>query len=267
MLAYQSEDTVNRITTQCWGASDCRFIDIDDTQAFIADGGSYVLVSFRGTESSHLQDILADPRFALEPPVLKFPANGATRSLTFAAGKAHGGFLAALACAVAEIDDVVRTFMTTAGPNGNPNTLWITGHSLGAALATLYAARLLYATSNGKLPGVGGVQGLYTFGSPRVGDPQFVAALATPLAPVTNRFVNHEDIVTRVAPRAMGYDHVGSVMYLDQNGVLDRSMVGWVRFLNTIVDAMNDFKAAARTSVKDHSMELYVRKLENLVNV
>ncbi len=68
--------------------------------------------------------------------------------------------------------------------------LWITGHSLGAALATLLAASL-----DGPGPRI---QGVYLFGSPRVGDDPFVQAYNRRYARITYRISNTSDVVTSV---------------------------------------------------------------------
>lgn len=73
--------------------------------------------------------------------------------------------------------------------------LFYTGHSLGAALATLAAAR--------RRP-----DALYTFGSPRVGNKLFATSLSG--LPV-HRVVDDEDIVATVPPEALGYFHVGDL--------------------------------------------------------
>ena len=81
--------------------------------------------------------------------------------------------------------------------------IWMTGHSQGAALATLAASRH------------GQIQGLYTFGSPRVGDRDFKRNFRT----TAYRFVNHHDIVAQVPPAAI-YCHVGHLRYIDAKGVI-----------------------------------------------
>lgn len=262
LLAYCDGGVVNRVCAR-WKFDGVRWIDRHDTEAFIAWNTEIVLVAFRGTEPTHVLDLLADAKCALVDAAVSSLADDGTprrEIVKLPSGKAHGGFLRALGWALDDIDKAV----SDAVGDGHPRKLWITGHSLGAALATLYAARVQYASGSDVLANVK-VQGLYTFGSPRVGDDEFVASLAEPLAKLTFRFVNHEDLVTRVAPRAFGYGHVGRLMYLLENGMLDDDQsAGWIRFLNTVADALNDLKLAARTSVKDHSMELYVRKLENL---
>jgi hypothetical protein len=76
--------------------------------------------------------------------------------------------------------------------------VFFTGHSLGAALATLLAT-------------VKAPSALYTFGSPLVGDSDFVDALKN----VRNfRYVDCCDIVTRIPPEALGYQHVGKPYYI-----------------------------------------------------
>jgi triacylglycerol lipase len=76
--------------------------------------------------------------------------------------------------------------------------VWLAGHSLGGALATLAAAHL----------GGDAVQGLYTYGCPRVGDAKFTSVL-----PETShfRFAHREDWVVRQPPEFLGYVHGGSM--------------------------------------------------------
>ena len=79
-----------------------------------------------------------------------------------------------------------------------PGRLVFAGHSLGAAVATLAASMF-----QGSQPT------LVTFGSPRVGDADFVAGLArvTPL-----RHVECCDIVTRVPPEIFDREHIHDLL-------------------------------------------------------
>ena len=79
--------------------------------------------------------------------------------------------------------------------------LLITGHSLGAAMATLLAS-LQTPTA------------LYTIGSPRVGDAAFVASLA---AVPSNRYMDCCDVVTELPPEDFGYTHLSKPLYIDRN--------------------------------------------------
>jgi hypothetical protein len=89
-----------------------------------------------------------------------------------------------------------------------PRPLFITGHSLGAALALMSAARMT--------PEV-----LYTFGSPRVGNPTFTASVS---GFPHFRVVHHHDIVT-LLPHAVEtfapYDfrHHGELVHLRSDEV------------------------------------------------
>jgi predicted chitinase/pimeloyl-ACP methyl ester carboxylesterase len=74
----------------------------------------------------------------------------------------------------------------------------VVGHSLGAALATMYT-----------MENAGKVQNplLCTFASPRVGDADFVKAFAA--LPLTSwRIVNDPDVVPKLPPEIAGFEHV-----------------------------------------------------------
>jgi predicted lipase len=76
--------------------------------------------------------------------------------------------------------------------------VFYTGHSLGAALATLAASR--------HAP-----QAVYTFGSPRVGNEVFVASLQN--LPI-HRVVDDKDAAALLPPEALGFRHVGLLQLL-----------------------------------------------------
>ncbi|MCG7406610.1 lipase family protein [Paenibacillus sp. ACRRX] len=71
-------------------------------------------------------------------------------------------------------------------------TLYITGHSLGGALATLCAVDIAANTTCNS-------PYLFTFGSPRVGDPAFTKAFASYVLN-TYRIANHFDVVPHAPP-------------------------------------------------------------------
>jgi len=79
--------------------------------------------------------------------------------------------------------------------------LLMTGHSLGAAMATLLASL--------KAP-----TALYSIGSPRVGDAAFVASLG---GVPSSRYVDCCDVVTELPPEDFGYAHLGKPLYIDRN--------------------------------------------------
>lgn len=153
------------------------------TRGFIASGDGFAIVAFTGTE-------IADPH--------QLPWNTLTdldlRPAAGAAGSVHHGFDAAFRAVCCQVETVLGT---VAG--SGRRSVWFTGHSLGAAIATLAAVHWQGSAS----------KALYTFGSPRVGDRTF-AARASDAVP-SYRFVHAQDIVARVPPElpSFDYSHVG----------------------------------------------------------
>ena len=149
-----------------WGA--------DGFVAKASDGR--IAIAFRGTESNKPEDLLVD-LFARAKP---WPSGGMV----------HEGFEAALAHVRPAVDAALGSAGT--GP------VLVTGHSLGAGLATVLAAAL-----HARAPR------LITFGSPRVGDATF-AALINPAT--VDRFVNCCDMVARVPPEAFDQPHIAQLL-------------------------------------------------------
>lgn len=126
-----------------------------------------------------------------------------------------------------------------AGGGGAPWRVYLTGHSLGGALATL-AAFDAAATEFAS----GSVEGLtlYTFGSPRVGNGAFAAAFDRAV-PDAWRVTNANDVIARI-PRAIGYRHIGHAVGLKRDGSFDAD-AGDVLEGETPVDAARNFVGAA----------------------
>ena len=161
------------------------FIGRGDTQVYVASSADAVLVSFRGSEPDRLGDAFDDASFAL------------TRWTT---GAVHQGFERALERVWPEIDAMIA-------PLANTRAVWFTGHSLGAALATLAADRF---------PATAGV---CTLGSPRVGDRAFAAAFDARFGARALRYVNDSDVVTHVPPPLpLSYAHVGELRQITPEG-------------------------------------------------
>jgi Lipase (class 3) len=154
-------------------------LNVADTQALLVGSQNTTIVAFRGTEQK-VGDFATD----LDALKVDWPQGG----------QVHAGFAHALAVARPTLDGWLK---------GAQAPVYFTGHSLGAALATLAAT--LYPTA-----------ALYTFGSPLVGDADFVAACKFD----AHRHVDCCDLVTRVPPEALGFQHVGALQYIDRAGNL-----------------------------------------------
>ncbi|XXX80344.1 lipase family protein [Sorangium sp. So ce134] len=106
------------------------------------------------------------------------------------------------------------------GPDGAPRSaleaLYITGHSLGGALAVLTAARMYTKLDDGRLRDV--LRGVYTFGQPMVGNRTFARTVGTNFESKLFRHVYRKDIVPRLPPLSLGrFVHFGRE-YIEKNG-------------------------------------------------
>ncbi len=217
------------------------------TQVYAAVADSYVVIAFRGTEVRDVRDFLIDAIVADADVVPSAWPGG---------GNVHHGFRSALdevwvLPGGAGLSDFLQRAKT--GPQG-PRTFWFTGHSLGAALATLAAGR--YAAAN-----VGdGPCGLFTFASPRVGDAAFAEAFA-----VRNvcRFVNKNDAIPRVPPPSMGFKHVGNPWWIDQNGSLVPDAGALTAPGDTLHGPNIDLIGAIKLNLFDHAPIYYATYIWN----
>jgi triacylglycerol lipase len=180
-------------SVQCFSQRTQSLAELCDTQGFIAENDLIVILAFRGTEPKQIIDWLSDAQVCQAA----WGTSGA---------KVHDGFAKALG-AVWGTTGVLPERLQNRGNK----SVWITGHSLGGALAELCAAR---AAIDAGIP----VQGVYTFGQPRVGDNTFATAVETAIGGRIFRHVNHRDIVPRIPGFGMLYRHYGGQIYFDKNG-------------------------------------------------
>ncbi|MFZ0773868.1 MAG: lipase family protein [Candidatus Sulfotelmatobacter sp.] len=139
------------------------------------------VVAFRGTDAADPTDLADDAEFL--------------QTKWDPGGLVHRGFAAAL--------DHILPPLSAALSQVQGRVLF-TGHSLGAAMATLLAS-------------IRRPDFLYTFGSPRVGDGRFVSTLN---GLDNRRFVDCSDIVARIPPESLleiKYAHYGPAYYIDRN--------------------------------------------------
>ena len=137
------------------------------TQAFLAtrEKDNVAVLAFRGTEADSWKDVQTDIKFRFYKG-----EDGA---------KMHRGFRDAYR----KVGDKVKSAVDQ---HTQGHTLYVTGHSLGGALAII-AAKLLERDT---------LAACYTFGSPRVGNEEFAEEIRAPIY----RLVNAADGVPRVPP-------------------------------------------------------------------
>lgn len=233
-IAYDASDAaIDEL--KAWGLTTVEFFNNRDTQAFLAGNNDVLMLAFRGTEGN-IRDWMTD----LDIEFVGGPG-----------GRVHEGFLTALGY-------VWRDIWTFISRQRNRRALWVTGHSLGASLATLAVAKL-------RLEKDEPVNGLYTFGQPRTGDREFAKNFDADFEKQTFRYVNNNDIVTRVPFRAMNYSHVGLFRYFDVDGNQRDDISWWDKIVDRLEGSIEDLLKPGADGLKDHFMAHYVACLEKAV--
>jgi triacylglycerol lipase len=175
-----------------YGAMDNGQLIIDneatDTRVVVCQNERELVVAFRGT---------ADLRNWLTDLDARFRGDFGCR--------VHAGFSAAL-------DGVQGRLLAAIA--GTTKRIWITGHSLGGALAMLWAWRI----ANLKFQISKSLAGVYTFGQPRVGDAGFRDCYDGLLKERTFRVVDGEDFITRIPWLLGAYRHCGTEVFYDSLG-------------------------------------------------
>ena len=237
--------------------------DEDGTQAIIVSFNEFLVLAFRGTEATSKKDIKSD-------------VNAITK-VCESGGKIHSGFDEAYSNVAIDIQKTLEQDKYSNKP------VFITGHSLGGALATVAAKKLNHK---------GGISACYTFGSPRVGNEDWIENIKAPVY----RVVNAADGVTMMPPSSeaitgfsfiikyvpyvgptirkillskfAGYMHGGNMRYL--TGCLpgkyeDVKLLYSVSFFRRVMGIKkNDLPW--KNFLADHSISLYRKKLMHVAS-
>ncbi|MCP4849251.1 MAG: lipase family protein [Verrucomicrobiaceae bacterium] len=241
---YLAPELIPKIVIDEWGFTDYRRINGNHIQGFVATSKRITLVAFRGSEAhvSNWQD-------NLDAGFVPGPFNEGDRL--------HRGFAQGTLQLLHEIQTRIKAL-------GDPDApLFLTGHSLGAALATLTAASFY----NESRP----VHSVYGFGSPRVGCRHFRKSYQSRDAGRTFRVVNQHDLIARTPPRFLRYRHVGLLRYLDDNAAIHADPNTWQRLLLYVNpkgrnprEYINAILERFPGAIDDHRIENYLEKLQSL---
>lgn len=187
------------------------------TQAFFARNADFAVLSFRGTERSDWTDSLVDLTILPVRMNEDLPAPATANKTMFHLGLrnallnpfdhkeigVHAGFQFALNAVWPDVRSKLQNYRAA-----NPDApIFFTGHSLGAALATIAVARF-----NDKNVA------LFTYGSPRGGNKALCEKVREQASLGIYRFVNNQDLVTTVPPQDLFYAHTAGMMHIDNNG-------------------------------------------------
>lgn len=214
-----------------YGFNDIKFYNSNGAQAYRFMNKDDIVIACRGTEPTEFNDIKADLKAILV--------------VAETIGRVHRGFKK-------EVDDIWPQIKKDIQRLRKSNRkIWFTGHSLGAAMATIMASRC--HDDNDMME----CSSLYTYGSPRVGNSTYINSVDFP----HHRWVNNNDIVTRVPPWLLFYRHHGEEHYMNAYGNV-RNPTGYQRFKDRIRGLIMGLKEFKIDSFSDHSMSEYVKNLE-----
>jgi triacylglycerol lipase len=187
-----------------------RLFSVGNTQAYVATDDDNIVVAFRGTEAptslEGLKDwLLTDANNYLIVPEGQIGTDFAAAGV---GARFHRGFMTALADIWAPMREAVESELKK-----KDRPLWLTGHSLGGALALLAGWRFLRNTID--------VYRIYTYGGPMAGNEESVKAFDRELEGKVYRFVHGPDLVPRLPTVSLVLNSYGHCLQEVHVGVVE----------------------------------------------
>jgi triacylglycerol lipase len=226
MVSYLEHDVAAPVL-RAMGFSDVRYIERDGAQAYEVGNDVDVVIVCRGTEPNEWNDIRADIN--------------AWTEIAEPVGRVHRGFKR-------EVDDIWPSLEATLADERR--AVWFTGHSLGGAMATICAGRCEVAAF------AASPREVVTFGSPRVGTRNYLKSAGVPHI----RWVNSNDIVTRMPPTWLRYRHTGTRMFIDRHGEV-RTLTSERRTTDRWLEFFDVIRRRRLDHFSDHAIAEYVDHL------
>lgn len=235
------------------------FHQLTRTRGFLGVCETHAVLAFRGTNPLTLPNWFTDV-------VVKLVDSDHSH------GRVHRGFNSALRRTWTKIERCLEHIQD--------RPLFLTGHSMGGALAMLAGCRL---AKDGLAP-----KAIYTFGSPRVGDRAFCTGYTLPtyrvvnrldlvpempiasvkrLLPTKPRILNDKllDKLKRSASKVRCYGHVRTLVYIHRDGTItpDAQVEPW--HVEAVARAIATRGKSFLEGVTDHLISNYIRGLSGTV--
>jgi hypothetical protein len=216
-------------------------LHIDETEALVADTEKFVVVAFRGTTSK------VDLRTDLQARFNVKQVEVETRKVRI---PVHSGFHGAYM----KIDALLAEHLEKTDP---AKPIYLTGHSLGGALALVGSAVLGGSAKLGDR-----LAAVYTFGAPRVGPREFARIVKAP----HYRVVNKGDVVPLVPPTWLrGYAHTGTPIFLKEGADTPIRRAPWgSAFWLTLQSVLLWPFTRRLLFLRQHETSLYVANLDRI---
>lgn len=248
---------------EAWGFSKFYFFDChnieDDAQGLILADDDKIIIAFRGTETSEIQDVMTDLKL---------------KQVDRFGGRVHRGFYTAFellwdselriwegAAEITQKPGMKNTLKALLHEKERP--LFVTGHSLGAAMAVLCSV-----ACGEDLQAFQPTITLYNYGQPRVGNEAFNDTLHK-YVKLMFRVVNNNDVVARIPvdiikqSSILEYEHTGKLIYLDTESKVHLEDMGWwKRKTDMLKGRLEDLGKPGTDGIKDHSLDRYVSILK-----
>ncbi|KAI9277390.1 Alpha/Beta hydrolase protein [Sporodiniella umbellata] len=230
-LIWESESPIRHITSlyglQFAGVTECKSLCGPFCGLYWSEEHPVIIIAFKGTTPTNYSEFMVDATLQR------------TDARTYLFGSAHEGFYDSLFPTHMDNEDskdpyyaiqvalIERAKLLQAKFGPDPVHVWVTGHSLGAAIGSLLFARWLKCPED--IEPYCTLRDCYVIGTPAVGDSEFASYFASysnmPLSRTSTlwRVINQSDIICRVPP---GYNSSTVGHYAPTTDFFNYSHVG-----------------------------------------
>jgi len=227
-LAYKKPNITEKYFRQA-GFTSINLLDYEGAQCYLLSNKDTAVIVFRGTEPKQKSDIWADLKTWKKKSQTK--------------GSIHSGFMG-------ETDKVWESVNKFVRDNKDKN-LYIAGHSLGGAMASVASSRLQQHPP---------LKMTYTYGSPRVGNSSWRNFQTWS----HQRMQNNNDVVTQTPPMLLGFRHHVPSVYINHYGNI-RKLTRWQKTKDMFRGRWRAIqKFQFFDGIMDHNMDKYCLKLHKV---